>query len=110
MLIAINIKIPSASELHSCFSISLGVELDKLYSVAGYISHKRYEVAFGHRMLNCDKFFVLDGLDGNSMSFVGFLSFERWKCDTATTDNSSTCSVYDIATDRADIEFREENI
>ena len=110
MFIAINIKVTSASELHSGFGISLGVELDKLYSVAGYISHKRYEVAFGHRMLNCDKFLVFHGLDGNSMSFVGFLSFERWKCDTATTDNSSTCSVYDIATDGTDIEFGKEDV
>ena len=110
MLVAVNIKITSATELHSCFSVAFGIELDEVYSVACHISHKRDKVTFSHRMLNCDEFFVLDGLDGHSVVRVDILSLKWWESYTATADNSCPRSVDDIATDGADIEFRKEDI
>ena len=40
VLVAVDVKITSATELHSCFSVALGIKLDKLHSVACDISHK----------------------------------------------------------------------
>ena len=102
MLVAVNIKISPATELHSCFCISLGIEFDKLHPVTGDISHKRYEVTLGHWMLYRDKLFVLHRLDSNSVILVGFLSFERRECDTTATDDGCTRSVDDITTDGTD--------
>ena len=110
MLVAVDVKIASATELHSCFSVALGIELDKVYSVACHISHKRDKVTFSHRVLDCDKLLVLDGLNGYSVVRVDFLSFKGWESYTATADNSCPRSVDYIATDGADIEFRKEDI
>ena len=110
MLVAVDVKITSATELHSCFSVALRIKLDKMNLVADDISNERYKVTFSHRVMDCDKLLVLDGLNGNSVSFVGFLSFQRWESYTATADNSCPRSVDYISTDGADIEFRKEDI
>ena len=110
MLVAVDVKIASATELHSCFSIALRIKLDKMNLVADDISNKRYEVTFSHWVMDCDKLLVLDGLNGNSVVRVDFLSLKGRESYTATADNSCPRSVDYISTDGADIEFRKEDI
>ena len=110
MLVAVDVKITSATELHSCFSVALRIKLDKMNLVADDISNERYKVAFSHRVMDCDKLLVLDGLNGNSVVRVDFLSLKGRESYTATADNSCPCSMDDITAYRTDIKLRKENV
>jgi hypothetical protein len=61
-------------------------------------------------VLNGDKFFIFHRLNGNSVSVIYILSFKSRQSYTAAADKRSTCGMYNIATDGADIKFGKENV
>ena len=86
VLVAIKIQISSAAELHSCFGIAFGVELDELHLVGGHIGKKGNEMAFGHGVMDGDELFVLNGFDGDGVFCVRVFGFKGRQGNAAAAD------------------------
>ena len=97
VLVAVNIKIASATKLNSCFRITFRIKFNKLNSVSGYISYKGYEMFFAHFVVDSYKFFIFNIFKSYSVVTVSFLSFKGRKSYTAAAYNCFTGCAYNIA-------------
>jgi len=105
VLVAINIQISSATKLQSGFRITLGVKRYKMAFVRCDIRYKRNVMTFGHRVIDRNKLFVFNILDGYFVFIISFFCFKRWQGNSATTYNCFSCGVNCISTYGTNIKF-----
>ena len=86
------------------------VKLYHLNSVGGDEGNKGDEVLLFHGVVDGDVMLVLHRHDGNTVVIVRLFRFQRGKGNAAAADEGTSCAVYHISADRADVEFGTEHI
>ena len=110
MVIAVPVQHAEAADEKARLRIALGVKFDEVETVARDACEKGNIMSLGHRMVDDDIVLMFDDFALYGMGFVRFLGLQRRQCQPAAGNHSRTGAVQHVATDRADVQVRAQQI